>query len=190
MSGLQYVGQVLNSNNIAKSQHKWLWVTLGLPKGLNANGFTYVILCWVEIVTNRDPRDNRFLRLRVLLQDTSILHSLTKRTTRSFPKWSCSASSQHETVVPAAVTCSYTAECRWQSTVTGSQQYPDITWPFSSPFHRVGGRVIRSPGILQKNGCPSPHPCSVTARVSWISGPKAYHLSPILSHFTWPDSNE
>jgi len=64
MSGLQYVGQVLNSNNIAKSQHKWLWVTLGLPKGLNANGFTYVILIWVEIVTNRDPRDNRFLRLR------------------------------------------------------------------------------------------------------------------------------
>ena len=120
----------------------------------------------------------------------SILNSSTKRTTGPFPKWSCSASSQCETVVPAATACSYTAECRWQSTVTGSQQSPDITWLFSSLFHRVGGRVIRSPGILQKNGCPSPHPCSVTARVGWFSGPKAYHLSPILPHVTWPDSNE
>jgi len=40
-----------------------------------------------------------------------------------------------------------------------------------------GRRVIRLPGMIQKNGCPSPHPCSVTARVGWISGPKAYHLS-------------
>jgi hypothetical protein len=50
------------------------------------------------------------------------LNSSTKRTTRSFTNGSCGSPGQHETVVPAATACSYTAEWRWQSMVTGPQQ--------------------------------------------------------------------
>jgi len=186
--GCSTKGQVLNSNNVAKSYLKWLWVTLGVPKWLNAKT-TYFIRNRVEMEVVRiresslshNESQHRFGQF-------SSLHSLNKNTARSFPMWSGSVSAQLKTKDSALSACLNTTQWRGQ---TGSRHWAVrvITRFKPDTIPAAWVRTIHLPGMGQWVGCPP----SLFRHTSTVCGqfadPKSYHL-PVLHPCYQPESND
>jgi len=186
--GCSTKGQVLNSNNVAKSLLKWLWVTLGMPKWLNAK-ITYFIRNRVEMVVVRiresslshNESQHRFRQF-------SSLHSLNKNTARSFPKWSGSVPAQLKTKDSALSACLNTTQWRGQ---TGSRHWAvrRFTWFKPDTISAAWVRTIHLPGMGQWVGC-SPPPSAILRQYAVSSAdPKSYHL-PVLHPCYQPESND